>query len=315
MKLLKWIIIVIVVLLVALVATASFVVATLDPNDYKPQIQQTVKQKTGRDLDIPGEIAWSLFPWLGLNLGDTRMANAPGFDGADFAAIKEVDIHVELFPLLKKQVNVKTIVLRDLEVNLQKNASGVSNWSDLQEALAADEAAAESTGGSALDKITLKVEGLEFENARFTYKDAQANTDLNVGPVNLSMGALEFGQAVPVEMDVKMSLNNAMQLASKMKGEITVDPENEILKIVSSLDADVTQEQEGVTLSSNIKGDLNGDVFKGAYSVAGLRLDGKLVNPSFPKGLPLDLNADLIANTNSQKMSLKNVVMQVADLR
>jgi len=216
---------------------------------------------------------------------------------------------------LKKQVNVKTIVLRNLEVNLQKNASGVSNWSDLQEALAADEAAAESSGGSVLNKITLNVDGVEFENASFTYKDAQANTDLNVGPVNLTMGALEFGKAVPVEMDVKMSLNNAMQLASKMKGEITVDPENEILQIISSLDADVTQEQEGVTLSSNIKGNLNGDVFKGAYSVAGLKLDGKFVNPSFPKGLPLDLNADVTANTNSQKISLKNVVMQVADLK
>jgi len=314
MKLIKWIFIIIFVLLVVAVATVSYMVTTLDPNDYKQQIQQTVKTKTGRDLEIPGNIEWSLFPWLGLNLGETKMANAPGFSGTDFAAIKEVDVHVELLPLLKKQVNVKTVVLKGLEVNLQKNSSGGDNWTDLQQAVAADEAQAEDSGGSVLNQISLRVEGVQFEDARFTYKDHQTNTNLNVGPINLVMGALEFGQAVPVKMDVKMALNNAMQVASKMDGQITIDPDNEILQIVSSLNADVTQQQEGVTLSSNVKGKLDADVFKGAYSVAGLKLDGKLVNPAFPKGLPLDLKADLTANTSSQKVSLKNVVIQVADL-
>lgn len=313
MKLVKWIFIIVFVLVVAAVATVGVVVANLDPNEYKPQIQQVVKEKTGRDLDIPGDIGWSIFPWLGLNLGDTRMANAPGFSGADFAAIEEVDVHVELLPLLKKQVNVKTVVLRGLQVNLQKNASGQDNWTDLQQATAADEAATEEDGG-VLNKIELRVEGVELENASFTYKDAQANTDLNVGPVNLRTGALEFGESVPVEMDLAMTMNNAMQLASEMKGELTIDPGNEVFRLVSSLNADVSQKQEGVTLSSDIKGQLEADVFAGAYNVAGLSLDAKLVNPSFPKGLPLDLKADVSANTSSQKMSLKNVVIQVADL-
>ncbi len=315
MKLIKWIFLLLLILIVLTVATVGIMVTRLDPNDYKPQIAATVKEKTGRDLQIPGEISWSLFPWLGLNLGETKMANAPGFSATDFAAIDEVDVHVELMPLIKKQVKVKKVTLRGLEINLEKNASGTDNWTDIQQATAADEAAAEQTGGSSLDKVTLSVEGVELADAHFTFKDRQANTDIKVGPVNLVMGALEFGKAVPVDMDVRMSMNNAMQLASKMKGEITLDPANQVLHIVSSLNADVSQQQEGVNLSSNIKGQLTADPFQGGYKVAGLTLDGKLVNPSFPEGLPLDLKADVDANTNTQKMSLKNLVMQVADLK
>jgi len=315
MKLIKWIFLLLLILIVLSVATVGIMVTRLDPNDYKPQITATVKDKTGRDLQIPGDISWSLFPWLGLNLGETRMANAPGFSATDFAAIDEVDVHVELMPLLKKQVKVKKVTLRGLEINLEKNANGSDNWTDIQQATAADEAAADQSGGSSLDKVTLSVEGVELADANFTYKDRQANTDISVGPVNLVMGALEFGKAVPVDMDVRMTMNNAMQLASKMKGEITLDPANEVLHIVSSLNADVSQKQDGVNLSSNIKGQLTADPFQGAYKVAGLSLDGKLVNPSFPDGLPLDLKADVDANTNTQKMSLKNLGMQVADLK
>ncbi len=35
-----------------------------DPNDYKPQIMALVKEHTGRELTIPGEISVSVFPWL-----------------------------------------------------------------------------------------------------------------------------------------------------------------------------------------------------------------------------------------------------------
>lgn len=58
-------------LVVAGVAATLFV----EPNQFKPQIVKAVKDQTGRDLDIQGDLALSVFPWLGVKIGPTRMSN------------------------------------------------------------------------------------------------------------------------------------------------------------------------------------------------------------------------------------------------
>ena len=49
-------------LVVVLVGVLLIVPAFIDPNDYKPEIQAGVKEATGRDLTIGGDISLSLLP-------------------------------------------------------------------------------------------------------------------------------------------------------------------------------------------------------------------------------------------------------------
>ena len=67
----KWLIklilgLVVVTLLITGVLLVS--IAHLDPNDYKQIIANRVKRKTGRDLNIEGNIRFSYYPWLGLEV-------------------------------------------------------------------------------------------------------------------------------------------------------------------------------------------------------------------------------------------------------
>ena len=67
--------------LVLLVIVAIVVLPmVVDPNDYKDEITAAVKDKTGRTLEIDGDIQLSVFPWLGADIGPTRLGNAAGFD-------------------------------------------------------------------------------------------------------------------------------------------------------------------------------------------------------------------------------------------
>jgi len=59
------------VLLIAGVLT--YVLVVVDPNDYKPQITELVKERTGRDLSIAGDIRLTYFPWLGFELGAVEL--------------------------------------------------------------------------------------------------------------------------------------------------------------------------------------------------------------------------------------------------
>ena len=78
-KLIKFLLVTLAVLVTLIVITAVALPLLFDPNDYKPQITELVKEQTGRDLKIPGEIELSVFPWLGIKLGKVELSNAKGF--------------------------------------------------------------------------------------------------------------------------------------------------------------------------------------------------------------------------------------------
>ena len=73
-----------------IVAAAIIIPLVVDPNDYKDEIVSKVKETTGRDLKIQGDIGLSVFPWLGLELGALELSNAKGFGDAPFADVGTV---------------------------------------------------------------------------------------------------------------------------------------------------------------------------------------------------------------------------------
>ena len=82
-----------VALLVLLVVIAVVVLPLMvDPNDYKDEIAATVEKQTGRTLKIEGDLALSVFPWLGLDIGPTQLSNAEGFDAPYMARMEAVEV-------------------------------------------------------------------------------------------------------------------------------------------------------------------------------------------------------------------------------
>ena len=51
-------------LLALLILSVIVLVSVIDPNDYKEEIQTQVKNNTGRDLFINGDINWTFYPKL-----------------------------------------------------------------------------------------------------------------------------------------------------------------------------------------------------------------------------------------------------------
>src|SRR5690606_23752114 len=72
-----------------------------------------------------------LFPWLAVEAGGVTLGNAPGFDPAvPFATAERVAAEVRLLPLLSRRVEIGTIRLDGLELNLTRDANGRGNWQD-----------------------------------------------------------------------------------------------------------------------------------------------------------------------------------------
>ena len=119
------------VLAVAVVAVGIIAVVSIDPDDYKGWIASKFHERTGRTLSLDGDVAVTLYPWLGLEVNEAGMGNAPGFGDAPFLHVDHAKVRVKLLPLLRSRYEVDTVHVRGAVINLARDEQGVSNWDDL----------------------------------------------------------------------------------------------------------------------------------------------------------------------------------------
>jgi len=100
----------------------------VNPNDYKGRIADSVKESTGRELVLKGDIKLSVFPWIALELGPASLGNPPGFGAEPFLAFNHAAVRVKLLPLLAKRLEIARVELDGLDLRLRKNAQGAGNW-------------------------------------------------------------------------------------------------------------------------------------------------------------------------------------------
>ncbi|NOQ87674.1 MAG: AsmA family protein [Gammaproteobacteria bacterium] len=192
-------------------------VATFDANNYKPQIIEQVENATGRTFTIDGDINLSIFPWIGLKVEGVALGNEKGFKAKQFAAIKQLDVKINVLPLLKKEVEINTIRLHGLNVSLEVAEDKSNNWSGLSQPAAEGEG--DETSEPVGDKQqpaekddvsplqSLKIEGFEFVDAVIRYDDRSSDTKATVSELNLTTGAITFDEAIDVQFSARIENN------------------------------------------------------------------------------------------------------------
>src|SRR6201997_1037042 len=118
----------VVAVIVLIVAGAGVFIATFDPNSYKPRIVAAVKQATGRDLDLQGNIHLGLSLQPTLTVENVSLSNPPGFSRPQMMTLQELDLKLALIPLLSREVQIDRLVLVKPDVLLETNAQGQANW-------------------------------------------------------------------------------------------------------------------------------------------------------------------------------------------
>ena len=133
MKLYQRLTLVMLVIAACVLLGSALVFHNQDMAHYRDRIQQLMLDRTGRDLQIRGDIRAMLFPSVGLSLRDVWIANAAGFEADSFAQIEHARLRVDLLPLLGGDVVINRLEMRGASLNLQRDPEGRSNWADLME--------------------------------------------------------------------------------------------------------------------------------------------------------------------------------------
>jgi AsmA protein len=202
-----------------LAAIAAYVAATFDPNQYKPQIVQAVKDKTQRNLRLDGEIKLSFFPNIGAKLGKASLSER-GSD-KEFAGVDDLRVALKLLPLLSKEVVVDAVEIKNLRANFVRSKDGRTSIDDLA---GSGEKPAAPAAKSAAPQVRIDIDHVAIENAAVTYTDEAAGTKYALTKLNLKTGRIASG--VPSKIDFSANVQSdkpKLNLDAALKTVITFD--------------------------------------------------------------------------------------------
>jgi AsmA protein len=247
--------------LIVVLAIAAVVITLvyIDPNDYKGSIASKIKEETGRDIRIDGDINLSYYPWLGLDVEGINVGNAKGFGEQPFLQTKTVKARVKLLPLLRKELEMDTLILHGATINLAKNEKGVTNWDDLIKPKEGDK-----KSDQAMPLAALVLGGIDIKDANLHWDDKQQGLEYKVTNANISTGELKFGEPIDLSASLNVSASKpALSSAIQFKGTVAYEDNGDVLLLKPMLlEANVKgKEIPGgealVKLSSEIKVDLD----------------------------------------------------------
>jgi len=189
-----------------------------DANDFREDIAVAVEDRTGRTLEIEGDVSLAIFPWLAVEVGRARLGNAPGFGDQPFAEFERANLSIRLIPmLLRREVAVGRAELESLRLNLVVGRDGTSNWADLvpngNDEDTADAGSAAGGGGR------LDISGVEVIDAAIAYEDRQAGSAYRLTGVNMKVGRISDAlEPVPANGSLRFAVE-----PDGISGEIEVD--------------------------------------------------------------------------------------------
>src|SRR5262245_56271645 len=118
--------VIVVIILLAVLTLPRFV----DVNHYRPQIEAELEKRLGRDVSL-GPMTLSLFP-VAFRVQNATIAEDLDFHtGRPFAETATLFVSPEFFPLLRRQIRISKLELRDPKLEFVRNENGVWNFASI----------------------------------------------------------------------------------------------------------------------------------------------------------------------------------------
>jgi uncharacterized protein involved in outer membrane biogenesis len=245
-----------VVVVVLIVAGISFI-SLYDFNKFKPMVAQAVKEATGRELTIGGDIDIDLGFSPTLVVQDISFQNATWGSRAQLAKVKKIDVKVALLPLLRDRYEFVELILLEPDVLVEINKMGRSNLDFEAPTQESEEKDKES------DALPVLVfDNVVIDKGRVTYIDGRSGDSHTL--------MVERLDAEIPGLDKSMALNLTAtwdDIPFQIEGNL--GPIGAWIETGTSWSADLTARTGGATI--NIKGDIRDpDNFKDlAFTLTG----------------------------------------------
>lgn len=277
------------------VAYLSFV---FDPNQFKSQLIELVKNKKHRDLRIDGNIQLNFFPKLGVSLEKITLSEFES--STQFAALERAKVSLALLPLLQKQIVIDKVSLHGLQLRYQVDAEGKSNIDDLSQS---DPSTPQSDTSAGTGKsMQFAIDGIEIKQSELEIDDQKANLKGKIKNLSLNTGKISEQSKTPIKLSANLAFD-------KPKAEIKVDIQTQLL-------FDSAQKNlELFDLKALIGGQLGGSPIDVQLETAALKhspaqTQSEQIKLSAKMGGAQELNADIAIH----QLTIREKVLGITEL-
>ncbi len=213
--------------LVVFVVAAGAAAFMFVPTDViRNRVAAEVKARTGRDLVIAGRPSLTIWPRPAVSLKDVTLSGPPAMGGGPLIRVAEIEVAVQILPLLLHDVSIDRLILRRPVVDLVVDAQGRRSWDfadaglvrlaqattpgkvlpkELQDFVkgatdAAGSAPAAPSGRSRISDVTLGNVGVMDGTVR--YRDARAGIDETVTALNATFALANIASPLETKGDL-----------------------------------------------------------------------------------------------------------------
>jgi uncharacterized protein involved in outer membrane biogenesis len=217
----KWIIISAVLLFVCAVVVVAVVNLNALINRNRDYLIDQAQRALGRQVSV-GDVGVTVWGGIGLRLSDFALADDPSFSARHFVRAKDLQINVKLLPLLRKEFQVKRLILHDPIIEIIRNKEGRFNFSTIgkekeqkpKDAAKEPKPPSEKEGSPALLISVVDISGGDVH-----YVDQKAGTDVRAQQIDLQVEDLDLSR--PFSAELSAALFSAKQ---NLKLELRIGP-------------------------------------------------------------------------------------------
>ena len=288
------------VLIVLVIALPKLV----DTQTFRDQITEQVRERTGQELTVTGDLSISVFPWLGIRTGEIRLSQPPsvGLEEPLLLSVQRADVGVKFLPLLQKKIEISEIIFDSPSINFieTKNGStsldGIEQLTQSQSQEQTEQAeqntpSSESTSGFAPAAIVIA--GVTISNGEFTFDNRALGERHRIENLQLTVGNLLGGSEEQMTLSADVFAHEQEPMTVALDSAVQLDLDTQSLSL-SDTNASVEQALANAKLR-----------------IDNLNVDAKMLGAS---GIVINIDtADLLPTALNPELAISRVAYDLAN--
>ncbi len=216
----------------AIFLAVAAILLLVDVNQFRGRIQSELQARLNRPVSL-GAMGLTLIP-LSVRADDLTIGESPAFNsGRPFAAAKQLRVRVGILPLLRKEVRIDSLVLREPAIELVRSRDGKWNYSDL-----GGDRGDNQGGGAGAKGAGIALSLLRIEDGRLAVTDLASPKSRAVYE-HIDITLRDFAPGKPLQLEAAVRLPEKGSVTLDAKGGPFGSASNPLIGRLSIRDADL----------------------------------------------------------------------------
>jgi len=232
-KVIKWLALTLIGLCILIAIVGMIAARSVDPASVKNMIEEQTFNNTGLTMHFNGDLNWSFFPTLSLDVNNIELHTAKTYAGDTlFANIGSAKTSLALRHLLTGNIRIDQVALEKINLRLVTDTKQRSNWKDIEAQNPKDIAVKEegsnnesaNTDTAEHEPLSVSFQQITMNNIQVDIIDQSLNSQQTLRLDTFNSSDLNFsGKSFPVDAALSFKEQDSDTLKLKLATNLTIE--------------------------------------------------------------------------------------------